>query len=146
MAAYRPYLEQRYHERFDEFLVEYEAGRADSRDPVSTDHFDKAQHDPYVGYMLESGAIDGLFDVDRRLKEVGSQGVAAEVLFTNGIPFQFLQAKFDIPEPDLAAAGMAAYNRWLADFVSQAPGAVHRAGVTHLRRRRRRDRDRLLGS
>jgi predicted TIM-barrel fold metal-dependent hydrolase len=77
----------------------------------------------YRTYMIESGAIDGEFDVDRRLKELGNQGVAAEVLFPNATPFLFSQ--FGIAAEDsrreLVEAGQRAYNRWLSDFVSQSP-------------------------
>jgi predicted TIM-barrel fold metal-dependent hydrolase len=118
MADYRDYLEHRYHEQFDEFLEQYEATIGKSRVSPPPDFFDRAQIDPYLEYMIESGAIDGEFDVERRLKEVGRQGVAVEVVFPNGQPFQ---SAFSPPSPELVDAGQRAYNRWIADFVSQAP-------------------------
>ena len=57
-----------------------------------------------------------------------SQGVVAEVLFPNGLPFQSRPAddvgSFSDPEIDRQAR--LAYNRWLADFCGQTPG--RRAG------------------
>jgi len=118
MADYREYLDPQYRGDFDEFLAGYEAMRAGNRISPPPEFFDKRQIDPYVAYMIESGAIDGEFDVERRLKEVATQGVAAEVLFPNGGPFQ---AAFTRVNAELARAGSVAYNRWLADFCAAAP-------------------------
>lgn len=118
MGDFRPYVESRYHDQFDEFLIAHEAMRGGSRVSPPAEFFDKAQIDPYLEYMVESGAIDGEFDVDRRLKETGREGVAAEVLFPNGVPFQTQAAQGDA---ELGSAGMQAYNRWIADFVAQRP-------------------------
>jgi predicted TIM-barrel fold metal-dependent hydrolase len=119
MEAYRPYLDSRFHEQFDDYLKTYEAMRGGSRVSPPPDFFDRSEIDPYMEYMIDSGAIDGEFDVDRRLKEIGREGVAAEVLFpNNGVPFLDPFGKVD---PELLEAGEWAYNRWIADFVSQRP-------------------------
>jgi predicted TIM-barrel fold metal-dependent hydrolase len=118
MARYREFLESEHHERFDEFLVQHEMLTGGSRILPPAEFFEKAEIDPYVEYMIDSGAIDGEFDVDRRLDALSTEGVAAEVLFPNGVPFQ---VAFEPPPADLRLAGMRAYNRWLADFVAQRP-------------------------
>jgi predicted TIM-barrel fold metal-dependent hydrolase len=57
-----------------------------------------------------------------------SQGVVAEVLFPNGLPFQMAPTgdagRFSTPEVS-RQAGLA-YNRWLSEFCAQTPG--RRAG------------------
>jgi predicted TIM-barrel fold metal-dependent hydrolase len=118
MEEYRPYLEEGFHEEFDEFLVRHQAIRGGSRIMPPKEFFDAAEIDPYIVYMVESGAIDAEFDAERRVKEVSREGVAVEVLFPNGVPFQ--EAFGDV-DPRLTDAGARAYNRWIADFVSQRP-------------------------
>ena len=118
MAEFRPYVESKYHSQFDEYLEFYTTMTGGSRVSPPAEFFDKAEIDPYLAYMVNSGAIDGEFDVDRRLKEVGGQGVAVETLFPNGHPFVAAFGTFD---QELVVAGQRAYNRWLADFVSQRP-------------------------
>lgn len=118
MADYRAYLEHEYHDEFDAFLQTHTALTGGSRISPPREFFDAAEIDPYAHYMVDSGAIDGEFDVDRRLKEVGKEGVAAEVLFPNGTPFQSAVAAAD---RQILDAGMRAYNRWVADFVGQRP-------------------------
>jgi predicted TIM-barrel fold metal-dependent hydrolase len=85
------------------------------------DFFDKAEIDPYLGYMIETGAIDGEFDIDIRLKELAREGVAAEVVFPQAIPFQ---VPFGDADPELLEAGQRAYNRWISEFVAQCPGRI----------------------
>jgi predicted TIM-barrel fold metal-dependent hydrolase len=123
MEDYRPYLESEHHEAFDEFLVAFDATRGSSRIFPPPDFFDKTQIDPYLRYMVDTDAVDGEFDVQRRLKELGSQGVAVEVLFSNGAPFMGGAAGIPgmRPDIDLQDAGAMAYNRWIADFVSAQP-------------------------
>src|SRR5438093_3841783 len=72
-----------------------------------------------------SGGTTGLWDSDRRVKELEADGVAAEVIFPNGLPFN---AAMDDSYPhQLQLAGTRAYNRWLVDFCGLAPG--RRAGL-----------------
>jgi predicted TIM-barrel fold metal-dependent hydrolase len=118
MEAYRDYIESSLHEQFDEYVEAHKALTGGSRISPPADFFDKAEIDPYLEYMVGSGAIDGEFDIDRRLKEVGREGVAVEVLFPNGVPFQM---PFGTVDRELLAAGQRAYNRWVAEFVAQRP-------------------------
>jgi predicted TIM-barrel fold metal-dependent hydrolase len=72
------------------------------------------------------GGTPGLWDSARRMKELEADGVVAEVLFANGAPFM---RGFGVTDAtfELHAAGLDAYNRWLADFCASTPG--RRAGV-----------------
>jgi predicted TIM-barrel fold metal-dependent hydrolase len=104
--AYRDYIEARHAEAFDEWArANSETGRRDAGN-IQAALDDEAQ-----------------WDITRRLADLESQGVVAEILFPNGIPFQqeqFVDAGRSA-DPELTRAGTAAYNRWLADFCSQAP-------------------------
>lgn len=104
--TYRDYVEARYAGAFDEWAA---ADRA------------KGRRD--AGNMQSAIDVAAQWDATRRLADLESQGVVAEVLFPNGIPFQgeqFTDAG-RAASPELTQAGNAAYNRWLADFCSQAP-------------------------
>lgn len=76
-----------------------------------------------------SGGTTGLFDSDRRLAELEADGVVAEVLFPNGVPFAATGFGDNAPV-ELRAAGGRAYNRWLVDFCGLAP--ERRAGLAQV--------------
>jgi predicted TIM-barrel fold metal-dependent hydrolase len=103
-AIYRHYVEAAHLDAFDDWVRAGEAtGRGDD------------------GNRQSDVAIEGQWDSSVRLKDLETQGVVAEVLFPNGIPFDDAGRA---PDPALARAGNAAYNRWLADFCSTAPGRL----------------------
>ncbi len=90
-------------------------------------------------FQSDAGAgMDGIWDSARRVRELEADGVVAEVIFPGGattpggeagnLPFDVGIATYQY-EQDAALwqAGVRAYNRWLADFVSEHPG--RRAGV-----------------
>ena len=55
---------------------------------------------------------DAQWDAQRRLDDLATQGVMAEVLFSNGVPFA--AGRLDhAPDPDQTRAANMAYNRWL---------------------------------
>jgi predicted TIM-barrel fold metal-dependent hydrolase len=76
-----------------------------------------------------SDAADGLFDSDVRTRELESQGICAEVLFPNVLPFSMPEGGGPYP-PEVHWAGMRAYNRWLAEFCARTPN--RRAGLAVL--------------
>ena len=107
--GYRDYVEARYLSAFDDWAA---ADRGKGRR-------DAGNIQPALG-------DESQWDITRRLADLESQGVVAEVLFPNGVPFQeeqFVDAG-RATDPELTRAGMAAYNRWLADFCAQAPGRL----------------------
>ncbi len=71
-------------------------------------------------------AVEGQWDSAVRFKDLETQGVVAEVVFPNGVPFQTNQFEDagHAPDPVLTHAGNMAYNRWLSDFCSTAPGRL----------------------
>jgi predicted TIM-barrel fold metal-dependent hydrolase len=110
-AAYREYVEKKYLDEYDASVkAAEEAGLPDA------------------GNLNPEYGFDAQWDSDRRMAAIESQGAVAEVLFPNGQPFQVnrLEDFGRMQNPELAAAGRHAYNRWLADFCAEAPG--RRAG------------------
>jgi predicted TIM-barrel fold metal-dependent hydrolase len=110
-AGYREYVEKQYLEEYDESVKAAEAEGL-----------------PDAGNLNPEYGFEAQWDSDRRLDALESQGVVAEVLFPNGQPFQVnrLEDFGRAANPELAAAGRRAYNRWLADFCAAVPG--RRAG------------------
>jgi predicted TIM-barrel fold metal-dependent hydrolase len=115
LLDYRPYLPSRYHDEFDAWAATYEIPYEDLKGPDA----------------------DRNWDNGRRLAELESEGIVAEVVFPNTIPPFFATASLaDQPPPDSAAerdarwAGLQAHNRWMADFCADAPG--RRAGMVQI--------------
>lgn len=115
IGDYRPYLEARYHDDFDE----WQAG------------FDN----PYADLKDDSAARN--WDSDRRLAELEADGIAGEVIFPNTIPPFFpTPSLLNQPPPanagdlELRWAGLHAHNRWLAEFCAATPG--RRAGIAQI--------------
>ncbi len=114
-----------------EYRTDYEGYIADAREV-----FEQRQRmaSLFAGDALDSfaeqsavlsGGSTGLFDSGRRLAELEADGIVAEVLFPNGVPFN--EGLGEDRGAELRAAGARAYNRWLADFC--APAHDRRAGL-----------------
>jgi predicted TIM-barrel fold metal-dependent hydrolase len=91
--------------------------------------------DEFTEQLVVNGRVDGVFEVERRLKELDHEGIAGEVIFPDfGLAFQLLSPAHSsvstvnvTPTAEQEREARKAYNRWLADFCSVAP---HRfAGV-----------------
>jgi predicted TIM-barrel fold metal-dependent hydrolase len=110
-TGYRDYFERKYRERYDEWCAEQQAAGLP----------DAANLQPQLG-------PESQWDSARRWEDLESQGVVAEVLFPNGLPFQ--ERRFEdagrARDPELDRQARLAYNRWLADFCAETPG--RRAG------------------
>jgi predicted TIM-barrel fold metal-dependent hydrolase len=98
-------------------------------DPAIRDEFQAwldSEGAAYLG-INASPAVDqrANYDSDYRIQDLESQGVAAEVLFPNSLPFGFAAEGTDGGSSDRGRAQIRAalwgYNRWIADFVAQAP-------------------------
>ena len=120
---YRPYLETKYHERFDEWVAATEAAYAQ----ISSRMGETSVLNVGVGGDPVADA-DRNWDFDRRWREELSDGVVAEVIFPNTQPpfaplpstmFEAPSLVFD--DAELRFAGLRAHNRWAADFVAQSP-------------------------
>jgi predicted TIM-barrel fold metal-dependent hydrolase len=113
MEEYRDYLDPSYRDEFDGWAASYEV--------------------PYDDLKGEEGSRN--WDSERRLREMESDGVVAEVMFPNTIPPFFPTSSLassqaaitDSAEFSRRWAGLRAHNRWLVDFCADSGG--RRAGV-----------------
>ena len=110
----RPYCPAAHVEDFDRF-----AGEADAL---------LANIAGFADFLLKhpNQGTDGHFDSAARLADYDYDGVAAGVIFHGSqnfvpLPFGPLFLGARPADPELAAVGLQIYNRWLADFVTQAP-------------------------
>ena len=109
LDEYREYLPKSFHD-------EFEAWRATFVDPWAHIPSEKAM---------------GMWGEERRMADMDSEGVSAEILFPNTVPpfFPMNQLYAAVPgTPDdyrRRWAGIQAHNRWLADFCAAQP---HRRG------------------
>lgn len=115
LHEYREYLPKQYHDGFDAWAEEYAIPFEDLRGPDA----------------------DQNWDSERRLREMDEQGVAGEVIYPNTIPPFFPKTSLvgqpkakDRRELDLRWVGLQAHNRWLVDFVNEAP--ERRAGIAQI--------------
>jgi predicted TIM-barrel fold metal-dependent hydrolase len=124
---YKPYLEQRYHEQFDEWASSFHDAWADELD----------QDRPVDNRSGVASAASSLnWNSRLRLDYIDNQGIAAEVLFPNTTPPFYPSGVFTSPAPrsrdeyEARFAGLRAHNRWLAGFCSEAP--ERRAGFAQV--------------
>lgn len=104
-ATYREYVEARYVEAFDDWVKATEGT-------------------PDAGNLNPSFGESAQWDSAERQRALESNGVVAEVLFPNGVPFEstgFTQPK-GVSDADLQRQGRMAHNRWLADFCAETTG------------------------
>ena len=111
VPSYKPYLESRYHDDFDEWSASYVNPYADLAEPDAHRNWDS----------------------EKRNADLDGQGIAGEVLFPNTVPPFFPKGSLSAPAPQTELeleyrwAGLRAHNRWLADFCAESP--ERRAGV-----------------
>ncbi len=121
---YKPYLETKYHDDFDEWARHMEAAQV-----AQAKMFEGMARSPRNVGIDGDPEVDGdrNWSMERRLREQEADGVVAEVLFPNTQP-PFAPAattQFEAPpysdDFERRWAGLRAHNRWLLDFVKQAP-------------------------
>src|SRR6202453_4126542 len=90
MADYRPYLDEKYRDEFDDFLVEWDKHGSRNFDlPALKLRVDPEFIAEWDQKMVTTDRINGYPDSHRRLKEQEQEGVTAEVLFPDfSVPFQ----------------------------------------------------------
>jgi predicted TIM-barrel fold metal-dependent hydrolase len=122
ISAYKPYVETRYHEMMDLAV------------PVQLDMMAKAEQSFLIKEINDEWRapiqqqLTGAWDYTERLKMLTGDGIAAEIIFPDGItenntpPFGAglgLSPRNMVPE--LQWAGAMAHNRWLAEFCANNP-------------------------
>lgn len=132
IRGYRPYLEKKYHEQFDQWVAQIEA----AHQMMSERMGDESVLNVGVGGDPIADANRN-WDLERRWNEQLSDGVVAEVIFPNTQPpfaplpsTMFEAPPLAIDNAELRFAGLRAHNRWLADFVAEAP--LQRSGVVQV--------------
>lgn len=115
---YRPFLERRHHDVFDEYLrIRRPTTLADLNTPESL-----RRHE---ARWVETGKHVSMGDPHRRIEVLEAEGAVAEILFpdrTRNDEIPFSAAPGPGAPPPLRWAGEQAYNRWLAAFCSAHPG------------------------
>jgi predicted TIM-barrel fold metal-dependent hydrolase len=126
---YRDYVDPKYREVFDVALpIQIAETQAAAKKFLVADINTEWRKGREAG-------LTGAWDHDERIKVLDADGVAAEVIFPDGItemnmpPFGAgLSLPTDDPiNPELQWAGARAHNRWMAEFCQMAP--ERRAGV-----------------
>ena len=127
-ADYRPYLDARYRETFDEALKIQIAQTKETEKMFLVADINAKWRE---GHEYE---LTGAWDHDARLKVCDADGVAAEVLFPDGItemntpPFGAgIGLSTKGADQELQWAGARAHNRWINEFCQMAP--ERRCGV-----------------
>ncbi len=128
MERYRDYLESKYHSAFDEALPIQRQKTREAEEQLLIAEF----NDQWRSGIEED--LKGAWDGAVRNRVIDADGVAAEVLFPDGIteqnapPFGAgLSLKPWGVDPELQWAGARAHNRWIAEFCSEDP--VRRIGL-----------------
>jgi predicted TIM-barrel fold metal-dependent hydrolase len=93
-------------------------------------YLDPEWREPYDDWMREAAAQPDFchpgfgqaaqWSARQRVTDLEAQGVVAEVVFPNGIPFGRHGAT-----PEQVQAGSTAYNRWLTDMCAEVPGRMY---------------------
>lgn len=122
IADYKPYVESRYHDIMDQAV------------PVQLELMEKAERSFLIKEINDEWRapiqqqLTGAWDYRERLKMLAGDGIAAEVIFPDGItenntpPFGAgLGLSPRDMVPDLQWAGAMAHNRWLAEFCANNP-------------------------
>jgi predicted TIM-barrel fold metal-dependent hydrolase len=110
LPEYKPFLEKRYHDAFDDWATQYASPYADLTRPEA----------------------DRNWNSSRRIRELENDGIVAEVVYPNTIPPFFPRSGLTALTPSAEdftqrLAGLRAHNRWLAAWCGEYP--ERRAGV-----------------
>jgi predicted TIM-barrel fold metal-dependent hydrolase len=120
--VYREYIEPKYRDEFD---IQH-AARMEALANAG-ERLEMAEETQKWGEGKEYG-LEGAWDSDRRNEILDADGVAAEILFVDGLTEQnsppfggdlSLMPMGAVPE--LQWAGCRAHNRWMSEFVAMAP-------------------------
>jgi predicted TIM-barrel fold metal-dependent hydrolase len=130
MADYRPYLESEYLSAFDAFLKVYEKEGVTATDAKALgNRLDPEMYQEWDELVAAPGKLDSYWNPQHRLALLDAEGIAAEVIFQDfatpfvmSSPSNAAMRGIATASEDQLAAGRRAYNRWVADFASTAPG------------------------
>jgi len=145
---YREYLDPQFRDEYDaqvastpgpinadvDLFEQYYRGSSRHLAPPRRDaHQDGANEDWSTHFRAAYARGDGMWESAKRLRALEADGVVGEVLYpasqmTAGVPFGPTSGgAAGSGDPGLVAAGVLAYNRWLADLCAEAP--TRHAGI-----------------
>jgi predicted TIM-barrel fold metal-dependent hydrolase len=125
ISGYKPYLESRWHDDFDEWSHAF-------RDPW--EEIDAGPNHIKVGAASLRSQVN--WESELRRETLDTEGIVAEVIFPNTAPPFFPSGVISAGPPTNRSeyerrwAGLRAHNRWLRDFCDELPG--RRAGVAQI--------------
>jgi predicted TIM-barrel fold metal-dependent hydrolase len=113
LVQYRGYLDSAFADEFDRWAADFTVPYEDMKGPDGSRNWDSS----------------------RRVAELESDGIVAELIYPNTVPPFFSTSSpassqdgvADAADLERRQAGLRAHNRWLAEFCQEAPG--RRAGV-----------------
>src|SRR3978361_1500912 len=121
--AYRPYLEQKYHRAFDEFLGDRgvqleEMTNLGVRNSAFADSW----------YAEHGDALNAGWDALKRDQELDAEGICGELIFPDAdavesrtcAPFGVGLGLSGDTDPEIGLAGAKAHNRWLAELCADS--------------------------
>lgn len=129
---YRPYVEARYMDDFEEWLKERLAQEVQSQQWrnafFSQEHQDRwnKRAEELTGRPTNLGWDTGVWSAEERITALEGDGVVAEVMFPDGrrnsAPFRHTQGSNGGSKlRELQDVGRRIYNRWLAEFCASRP-------------------------
>ena len=135
LRGYKPYLEKRFQDDFDDWADATEASQVQMREMLKAGGLESPVNIGIDGDLEADG--DRNWNMDRRLRELEAEGIVGQVVFPNTLPPFAPPMATQMEAPKLTAddmerrwAGLRAHNRWAAEFASQAPTRV--APVTQI--------------
>lgn len=130
----REYVSSDYREAFDQWLGDEDAREERKREHTGASVYSDEALDEFSAETGQAkSVVDGAWESGARLADINADGVVAEVIFPGGgfdtiTPFDVGLMTYQYPQKaDVWLEGCRAYNRWLADFVAEAP--LQRKGV-----------------
>jgi predicted TIM-barrel fold metal-dependent hydrolase len=130
MNDWAPYLPERSRADFKDFCELYnEIGSRNWEPRALSVRLDADVIEDWKTRFIDSGRLDGNSDPAKRLAQMDSEGVTAEVLFPDfGLPFEMLgptasgaAGRQDLRTQEQMNDSNTAFNRWLAEFCSVSP-------------------------
>jgi predicted TIM-barrel fold metal-dependent hydrolase len=135
----RPYCPKDLLDEFDAYAAALEAKRAAAAAQRETVSFGGNKTGPDWGVRFANLQTPGHYDMNARMRDLDSDGVAAEIMFhdsQNGEPMPFqsdtllMRGTGEGQDFELLKAGRHMYNQWLADVCSIEP--ERHIGLMHL--------------
>jgi len=123
----RPYVDPAYRDRLDDVRVEEEVIR-EAMSYIRAENFPPEVLDAVDdrGVLRERAYMDVYRSVAARIGELDAEGVAAEIVLDGGEWAYPWFAGLNRPYPlFLQAAGARAFNRWVADLISESEGRIY---------------------